>query len=136
VLLIPLQLAAVPTPISPGFDLKDLRCLELNIHYEARGESDKGKLAVGMVTLNRAKNKNFPKQICDVVYQKYQFSWTTQFPNHSKTKVDPKITLLAMDLLTNKYKDFTNGALYFHNAEVESFDRKVVAQIGSHTFYR
>jgi spore germination cell wall hydrolase CwlJ-like protein len=110
--------------------------LELNIYYEARGESDRGKIAVGFVTLNRAKNPNFPKTICDVVYQKYQFSWVQQYPKHANTKVDPKITEIAIDLLSNKYRDFTRGALFFHNAEVESFNRTVVAQIGSHTFYR
>lgn len=110
--------------------------MELNIHYEARGEPYKGKVAVGLVTLNRAKSPRFPKGVCEVVYQKYQFSWTHQFPNHKNTKVDLATRQIAINLLENKYKDLTKGALFFHNATAEPFDRQVVAQIGNHIFYR
>lgn len=119
----------------PPFSQDDVRCMELNIHHEARGESLAGKKAVALVTINRFKSKKFPNDICSVVFQKYQFSWTATVNKNTKLKVDPKITEIAIDALSNKYKDLTRGALYFHNMTVESFKRKEVARIGNHIFY-
>ena len=53
----------------------EVRCLETAIHYEAKGESAAGKVAVGNVVLNRVAAANFPKSVCAVVKQKKQFSW-------------------------------------------------------------
>ena len=53
----------------------EVRCLEAAIHYEAKGESFAGKLAVGNVVLNRVAAPDFPKSVCAVVKQKKQFSW-------------------------------------------------------------
>jgi N-acetylmuramoyl-L-alanine amidase len=132
--LIPVTIHSEPVP-EVSFSGKDLRCLELNIHFEARGEPILGQKAVALVTVNRAKSGKFPNDICKVVYQKFQFSWTHTHPNHKHVKVDPKITLLAIETLSNKYKDFTRGALYFHNTSVESFNRREVTRIGNHIFY-
>lgn len=110
--------------------------MELNIHYEARGESLLGKKAVALVTLNRTKSDKFPSNICSVVYQPGQFSWVKLFPNHKHTKVDPSITKIAIESLSNKYRDITKGALFFNASNIDPFNRQVVAQIGNHTFYR
>jgi N-acetylmuramoyl-L-alanine amidase len=128
----PLYSEEVPEQL---FSQQDVRCLELNIHHEARGEPLAGKKAVALVTLNRAKSGKFPSDVCSVVYQKYQFSWTAYVPKNTKLKVDPHITEIAIAALSNKYKDFTRGALYFHNGTVESFKRREVTRIGNHIFY-
>ena len=52
----------------------DLRLMASIINCEAGGESYQGKLAVGIVVMNRVKSKNFPNTIRKVIYQKYQFS--------------------------------------------------------------
>lgn len=44
-------------------------CMAQNIYYEARGESLKGKQAVGNVVLNRVKHPKYPDTICGVVYE-------------------------------------------------------------------
>lgn len=49
--------------------------LALNIYHEARGEGFVGKIAVGVVTLNRVGNDDFPDTIKEVITQKKQFSW-------------------------------------------------------------
>lgn len=54
---------------------KDLECLVSNIYHEARGESPWGMVAVGYVTMNRAKYHH--KSVCDVVWEPHQFSWTS-----------------------------------------------------------
>ena len=48
----------------------DLECLARNIYYEAGSESEEGKVAVGLVTINRSNNGDFPSSICGVVNQR------------------------------------------------------------------
>ncbi len=52
-----------------GISEADLQCLAKAIYFEARGESEKGQLAVGRVILNRVESEEYPDTICDVVYQ-------------------------------------------------------------------
>ena len=47
-------------------------CLAKNIYHEARGEEDDGKIAVSNVVINRVNSKNFPSDVCSVVYQRNQ----------------------------------------------------------------
>lgn len=54
--------------------LKEVECLASNIFYEAANESEEGKVAVGMVTINRTESPKFPSTICGVVAQKTVFS--------------------------------------------------------------
>lgn len=49
---------------------KDLDCLAKNIFYESATEPREGKIAVGMVTINRSLHPNFPATICGVVKQR------------------------------------------------------------------
>ena len=49
---------------------KDLDCLTSNIYYEAGNEPEEGKVAVGLVTINRSNDDRFPKSICGVVNQR------------------------------------------------------------------
>jgi spore germination cell wall hydrolase CwlJ-like protein len=48
----------------------DLECLARNIYFEAASESIEGKVAVGLVTINRSKSGRFPSTICGVVSQR------------------------------------------------------------------
>jgi spore germination cell wall hydrolase CwlJ-like protein len=57
----------VTTPI---VDTKELSCLARNIFYEAGSEPEEGKVAVGLVTLNRAQDGRFRNTVCGVVDQK------------------------------------------------------------------
>ena len=52
------------------FTSKDYDCLARNIYHEAANEPEEGKVAVGMVTLNRAYDSRFPGSICSVVNQR------------------------------------------------------------------
>ena len=58
---------AITTPV---VDLKELQCLARNIFFEAANEPEEGKVAVGLVTLNRAQDSRFARTICGVVDQK------------------------------------------------------------------
>lgn len=57
-----------------SYTKKDLRLMASIINCEAGAESYQGKLAVGVVVMNRIKSKSFPNTLKKVIYQKYQFS--------------------------------------------------------------
>jgi len=68
-----------PTRAAPA---NEIRCLALNIYFEARGEPESGQVAVGHVVMNRVASSRFPGTVCDVVQQggslrrnRCQFSW-------------------------------------------------------------
>lgn len=50
-------------------NVEEMYCMSLNIYYEARGESWKGKAGVAHVTLNRVKHPKYPNTICGVVLE-------------------------------------------------------------------
>ena len=51
----------------------ELRLLSCLIYCEANGEPYAGKLAVGIVVMNRKSSNSFPDTVKGVIYQKYQF---------------------------------------------------------------
>ena len=55
---------------TPFLSDKDVECLARNIFYESGAEPTEGKIAVGMVTVNRAQDPRFGKSVCEVVKQR------------------------------------------------------------------
>lgn len=55
----------------------EVRLLSALIYCEAQGEYYNGKLAVGIVVLNRMRSDYYPDTLKGVIYQKYQFSPVT-----------------------------------------------------------
>lgn len=51
----------------------ELKLMSSIIYCEAVGEPYAGKLAVGIVVMNRKSSKSFPNTVKGVIYQKYQF---------------------------------------------------------------
>jgi spore germination cell wall hydrolase CwlJ-like protein len=51
-------------------DVKEVACLARNIFFEAGSEPEEGKVAVGLVTINRSQDPRFPRTVCGVVDQK------------------------------------------------------------------
>ena len=52
---------------TPFMSDKDVECLARNIFYESGGEPTEGKIAVGIVTVNRAQDPRFGRSVCEVV---------------------------------------------------------------------
>jgi spore germination cell wall hydrolase CwlJ-like protein len=129
---------------------KEIECLAKNIYYEAGTEPFEGKVAVALVTINRTKSKDFPKDICSVVYERNfvynkvicQFSWYCE----SQTKVRPihaatykESEAVAKKVLLEGYKlsIITEDVLYYHADYVNPrWKKQRVAQIGKHIFYK
>lgn len=135
----------------------EVDCLADNIYFEARGETEKGWLAIATVTLNRVKAKQFPKTICNVISQRRQarcqFSWwcnnKLRIKSQNKTivvddyELYKKIHRFAFNLYinSNNINDTTNGALFFHSKNVSKHRLGVpnlikTAEIDNHIFYK
>lgn len=128
---------------------RQANCLAENIYFEAGHESDEGKLAVAMVTLNRVASADFPDTICDVVHQKTngvcQFSWYCEPSALARrntimsTSLYADIRKIAIFTMMNyeTIRDRTKGALYYHANYVRpGWKMLVTAKIGNHIFYR
>ncbi len=65
--------AAKSTP-KKSYSKGDLRLMASIINCEAGAEGFQGKLAVGIVVMNRVASKDFPNTVKKVIYEKGQFS--------------------------------------------------------------
>lgn len=124
-------------------------CMALNIYHEARSEMIPGQYGVANVTMNRAKSDD---DICRVVTQKAQFSWTQKLV----TKQGGKFVLkpagypkdeaawnlawrVATYAMSNRHIDFTQGATHYHATNVSPAWRSAVTKtkrMGAHVFYK
>lgn len=124
-----------------------LRCLALNIYWEARSEPLEGQIAVAAVTLNRMRDHRFPDNICDVVRQggevrrhRCQFSWWCDGKKDEPLEATAwhRANTLARLAVNDILEDPTDGALWYHADYVDPFwaDAKVkLTKIGRHIFY-
>ena len=93
---------------------KDLETLFKIVEAEAGGEDRKGKLLVANVVINRVKNKKFPNNVTDVVYQQKQN--VAQFsPVSNGTIHTGKVTedTTAVVDCARRGEDVSEGALFF-----------------------
>lgn len=118
-------------------DPADLICMSRNIYHEARGESLKGQIAVGFVTLNRVEDTEHESTICEVVYAPGQFSWTETERSQTDAEAYETAMNVAIAVMSGQLPDPTHGATYFYNAAsrpawAQKFTE--VAHIGAHRF--
>ncbi|MGN7738578.1 cell wall hydrolase [Pseudomonas sp. 22526] len=115
-----------------------LLCLALNIYHESRGEPLEGQIAVAMVTMNRASWET--PNVCKVVYQEKQFSWThqVQSPAPKEPNAWANARRVARTVIEKQHVDVTRGATHFHARTVRPQWRnslKKTTAIGRHVFY-
>jgi len=128
-------------------DAQEIGCLALTIYHEARGESERGKLAVGHVVMNRTRSALFPAGVCDVVrqggeqYHRCQFSWWCDGRSDRPTDQAAlrESLWLAEEIYYGCTRDPTAGALWYHSTAVKpswstSFGPGKL--IDHHVFYR
>jgi spore germination cell wall hydrolase CwlJ-like protein len=135
------------TFVEPSAPLPDeLRCLVMNVYFEARKSDDDGQIAVAYVILNRAADPKYPSTICGVVYQGddnkrgCQFSWSCDRRDHTTLARQAwnEAVQNSCRALLGEAPDPTKGALIYHaTTMVPSWagDWKRTAVIGGHVFY-
>ena len=128
-------------------DGQEIGCLALTIYHEARGESERGKLAVGHVVMNRTRSVLFPANVCEVVRQggqqlhRCQFSWWCDGrSDRPKDLAALRESLrLAEEIYYGCTRDPTAGALWYHATAVKPSWSKSFGpgkRIDRHVFYR
>ena len=148
VLVLAGYLVAPPPAAAAGVDVRrELECLALTIYFEARGEPDEGKIAVGHVVMNRATHPLFPHKVCEVVQQggeklrfRCQFTWWCD--GRSDQPADwrawEKSKALARVVYWDYSRDPTAGALWYHADYARPRWRGDLfrgPKIGRHVFY-
>jgi len=130
---------------------EELICLALNDYWEARSESMAGRIAVAKVVLNRAMDRRFPSNLCNVVKENHmqevlhrcQFSWycdakadTPYERNQWRTSLKIAAAVLQKDAAI---PDPTGVALWYHADYTRpswTADYEITTIIGNHIFYR
>lgn len=104
---------------------------------EAEDEGVKGKALVILVVLNRVWSDGFPDTIEEVIFEKGQFS---PISNGRYDRVEPDEECYeALDLITVKNWDKSQGALYFESDGASNWHRnnlQFLFQYGNHYFYK
>lgn len=113
-------------------DLGQARCLASAMSGEARGEGERGMLAVADVALNRVESGEYPSTLCGVVRQRGQFDGY----GHAYTDAQLELALAAM---AGKGRGLSRGATFFTAVRETPYWRaavRVTTVIGHHVFYR
>lgn len=117
----------------------EIYCLAHAIYHEARGESLQGQTAVAHVVLNRVLDSQHPDTICNVVYQKQQFSNVHKTYPDLKSKSWRDAVRVAVLAYTRVLPDPTKGARFFFAHRVSKpfwcRQKEKSKRIGSHEFY-
>ena len=127
---------------------KDVKCLALNIYWEARSDPVKGQLAVAHVAMNRVRSRHYPNTVCQVIYQgdrntpgACQFSWWCDNRSDQPTEYRAWQSSLAhaRRVIEGRSLDPTGGALFYHLHTISPYwsaKKQRIARIGSHIYYR
>lgn len=125
-----------------------LRCLATAVYFEARGEPEKGQVAVAQVVLNRVEHWFYPDDICSVVFQQQHMRNQCQFSfacdgrsDRPRSKVAWARALKVAKRVLNKevYLEGVGRATHYHANYVRPYwlrDMRKVDRIGRHIFYR
>ena len=125
---------------------QEVDCITEAVYFEARGESVRGHKAVIEIILNRVDNQlDYPNKVCDVIYQKNQFSYrlydlkvnNKQLYNDIKEEVKThlfyvKILNLEQVRVIKKCSDHYDGK---HSKAHWIKNMKEPQPIGNHIFY-
>lgn len=122
---------------------QNLAYLAFCMYYEAGGEPIDGKIAVGHVILNRARERHL--SVARVVMQSSQFEWYTPGMTFKVPEVRiPEFTecIIAVQRLAAEVLDGENlrGANHFFNPKLVkpywADDMVLITKIGNHVFYK
>lgn len=127
---------------------KHERCLTNAVYFEARGESERGQMAVAQVVLNRAFSGYYPDNICGVVYQNAHRHLACQFTFACDNVRDVVTEPDAWEVAKRIARDSLDGkiwlpeigkATHYHATYVSPWWVRTMTKhktLGIHIFYR
>ena len=159
-----LSFCSPPAPADGHKHQDQIKCIADNIYWEARNQSVRGMIAVGLVTENRVRDTRFPDTYCEVIKQgphrpswrdksvlipiknRCQFSWYCDGKSDVIPHYDKDVYDVATDIATKIFYgpylllgDFTDGATFYHADYVYPAWAKVkikTIKVGRHIFYK
>lgn len=130
--------------LTPSFAISEgsktnyqIDCLARAMYHEAQAEPIKGIQAIGNVVINRKNSKQFGNTLCEVVYEKNQFSGIRKRKITNWKSYNKIYKIAEMTYISNS--DVTKGSTYFHNQKVKprwAYRMQKTITIGNHSFYR
>lgn len=121
-----------------------ITCLAAAIYFEAGNQTIEGKYAVADVILTRVASPRFPNDICGVVYQSKQFSFTHDGKSDNIDLITNVLDvvevivskLVAQDAIEG-YTPSIKADHYHATYKNPTWNRNmtVVATVGDHVFY-
>lgn len=139
-------MAQISTAPLPPDQLETVTCMAQNLWFEARGSSRQDQLAVANVVLNRVGDPRYPNDICEVIWQPYQFSWTqdgrsdqVRVRTPDDRQIWERLVKLSVAAVIEKLEDPTLGATHYHATYVSpdwAPQLKRLVQIDDHVYYR
>jgi len=115
-----------------------IMCMALNVYHEARGEPLNGQYAVAHVVMNRMADPRWADDVCGVIGQKAQFSWTRKHAMPRDMDALRQAIKVAAQVIDGR-PDSTQGSTHYHNDTVEplwTFNLTKTMKIGNHQFYK
>ena len=120
-------------------------CLAAAIYFESGNQPIEGKYAVADVILTRVASSRFPDDICGVVYQRKQFSFTHDGLSDDVDKVTNVLDVEQVVVSKMVATDVMRGRLpmlvadHYHTISVNPYwnaNMPFVTVVGDHVFYR
>jgi spore germination cell wall hydrolase CwlJ-like protein len=120
-----------------------LTCLVAAIFFEARDQPLLGMEMVAQVVINRVEHDRYPDDVCSVVYQPEQFSFT--IGGHPKVKTfkapdDRRAARMAREVASRFLGGDTTGnpSTHYHTTSVSpwwKYEFTLDGRVGDHIFY-
>jgi spore germination cell wall hydrolase CwlJ-like protein len=142
--------AATPeqtAPAEPQIDARQHACLSQAIYYEARGEAQRGQVAVAEVIINRVRSNAYPNSICGVVFQgshrstgcQFTFTCDGSLGQRPRGRAWDRAQRVATAVMLGYTRPMTQGATHYHTHAVNPVWNSGLVEtvnVGSHVFYR
>lgn len=120
-------------------------CLATAIFFEAGNQPLEGKYAVAAVIMNRVESRHYPNDICAVVDQRAQFSFTTDGKSDDMfaltgyyDKIAAQHSLVVAENVVSGYNLVSISATHYHADYVNPYwasSMVLEVVIGDHMFY-
>jgi spore germination cell wall hydrolase CwlJ-like protein len=131
----------------PSINQREHNCLSQAIYYEARGENQRGQVAVAEVIMNRVRSRHYPNSICGVVYQgshrvtgcQFTFTCDGSLGHRPRGRAWERAQRVATATMSGYTRPVTQNATHYHTHEVNPVWSSGLVEttvIGSHIFYR
>lgn len=104
------------------------------IYHESRGESILGQSSVGYSIINRSKDKEYPKNVCEIIHQKSQYGFITKKLKIKNKEEFEKSKRIARLVLEGKLNNPIGNRKFFNTYQMFKTNNKP-KRIGKHVFF-